>query len=391
MKVLVATRQYIKVEGNHAYCIRNVYDILERFSHLGELYICAYPYNPATSKKHLVIDTCMDKIFNPKHFFPLKRQSRLMDQFTMSAENKKIMREAIDQVDLVIVYLQEMFGHYAIKYARSKGKPVLSYVVGCTWDALWNYNWQGKIMAPISYIRRRNAVAKSDYALYVTQEFLQRRYPTKGFSIGCSDVAIAPIDDNILTKRLKYIEDSDIKKELNIVTTAGVNVPYKGQAYVIEAISKLKKAGDTRYHYYLIGGGDATRLKNLAKALDVENQIHFVGILPHTEVFGELDKMHVYIQPSMQEGLPRSMAEGMSRGLMAIGTTTGGIPELVAPHNIVRKRNSDDIVKLLKNITSDILKEEAKFSLDKAKQYQGEVLDARREQFFDEIKRRINK
>ena len=49
-------------------------------------------------------------------------------------------------------------------------------------------------------------------------------------------------------------------------TAAAIDVPYKGQAYVIEAISKLNKQG-YNYEYQLIGTGDKTRLEKIAKEL----------------------------------------------------------------------------------------------------------------------------
>jgi hypothetical protein len=36
----------------------------------------------------------------------------------------------------------------------------------------------------------RKAVINAPYVLYVTNEFLQRRYPANGRHIGCSDVSL---------------------------------------------------------------------------------------------------------------------------------------------------------------------------------------------------------
>ena len=41
------------------------------------------------------------------------------------------------------------------------------------------------------------------------------------------------------------------------------------------------------------------------------------------------DNIDVFIMPSLQEGLPRSMVEAMSRGCNVIGSRVGGIPELL--------------------------------------------------------------
>ena len=39
--------------------------------------------------------------------------------------------------------------------------------------------------------------------------------------------------------------------------------------------------------------------------------------------------VYVYIQPSRIEGLPRALIEAMSRGCACVGSSVGGIPELL--------------------------------------------------------------
>jgi len=48
-----------------------------------------------------------------------------------------------------------------------------------------------------------------------------------------------------------------------------------------------------------------------------------------SEVAKWLDQLDVYLQPSYQEGLPRATIEALNRGLLVIGSTAGGIPELL--------------------------------------------------------------
>ena len=63
----------------------------------------------------------------------------------------------------------------------------------------------------------------------------------------------------------------------------------------------------------------------------------------------------IYIQPSLQEGLPRAVVEAMSTALPCIGFNTGGIPELLEPEYIVKLKNVDGIVQRIK-ILEDIEK-----------------------------------
>lgn len=246
------------------------------------------------------------------------------------------------------------------------------------------------LVAPYAYWRLKATLKKSDFALYVTKEFLQRRYPTQGLSVGVSDVAIPRISDEVLSRRLHDLDNRVCDKVVKICTIANNEVKYKGQHLVIEALGRLKKKGDTRYNYYLIGAGNPSRLKKVAEKCNVVSQVHFLGILSHNQIFDELRKMDVYLQPSLQEGLPRSVVEAMSVGLLCIGAKTGGIPELLDGPWLVNRRSVRDIEVSLEGINSQSLREQACVNINKAKAFQDDVLNNERIKFFDEIKKRID-
>lgn len=174
---------------------------------------------------------------------------------------------------------------------------------------------------------------------------------------------------------------------LKIVTTAAVNVRYKGQQYVIQAIPKLNKIG-IRVEYHIIGEGDSSYLRDVAKRCGVEDQVVFQGRLPLKEVFNLLDEVDVYIQPSLQEGLPRSVIEALSRGCLAIGARTAGIPELLEDEYVVRRKSVKDIVNCLSyisNLTSLEKCRTAKRNFYEAKKYCNDVLDATRGAYYESI------
>ena len=86
--------------------------------------------------------------------------------------------------------------------ADKLGKPVLVEVVACVFDALWNYDYRGKLLAYYKYFKYKQVIKKSVFVIYVTNKFLQSRYPTDGKSIGLSDVDLNMHDDLVLHKRL---------------------------------------------------------------------------------------------------------------------------------------------------------------------------------------------
>ena len=79
--------------------------------------------------------------------------------------------------------------------------------MSCPWDVFWNHSLKGKLLAPFMYYTTKRCVKDSNYVVYVTNEFLQKRYPTMGKNIGCSDVELPPLDDSILDNRLNKIRN----------------------------------------------------------------------------------------------------------------------------------------------------------------------------------------
>mgnify|MGYP003308153622 CR=1 FL=1 len=167
---------------------------------------------------------------------------------------------------------------------------------------------------------------------------------------------------------------------MKLGTVASVELKYKGQEYVFRAIAKLKEQG-YNIKYYLAGGGDNTRLKEIAKNLNIENDVYFLGSLPHNEVFKMLNEIDVYIQPSLQEGLPRALIEAMRVGCPAIGSDVGGIPELLDESMIFRRKNVTKLMEIL-NCKSFNLIEQSKKNYIKSKEFDMEKLDLRRKRFY---------
>ncbi|MFR9276345.1 glycosyltransferase [Finegoldia magna] len=87
----------------------------------------------------------------------------------------------------------------------------------------------------------------------------------------------------------------------------------------------------------LQGGGNQDYLLSIAKTYHVEDRVIFWGRLSPEKVQEWMDKVDIYIQPSLQEGLPRSVIEAMSRGCLVLGARTG-IPELLDPRFVVKRR-----------------------------------------------------
>lgn len=310
---------------------------------------------------------------------PIANLSSLKGILFDSKKAKKEIEQLVFNADVLIIRLPSIIGLLSIKYARKYKKTYLVEMVGCPWDSLWNHSLKGKLLAPFMYFATRKAVKDAPYVLYVTNEFLQRRYPNNGVNIGCSDVALNEFNDGVLLKRINKI--SQFKDEIILGTTAAIDIHYKGQDLVLKAIAKLNKHG-FNFKYRLVGGGNKTYLRSMAQKYGVADKIFFEGMIPHNKIFDFLDDIDVYIQPSKQEGMPRSLIEAMSRGCPCIGSNAGGIPELLDKEYIFSSGRVESIVHILAGFDRNKMLEQAQRNFEFSKMFMKEVLDARRSEFL---------
>lgn len=297
---------------------------------------------------------------------------------------KSILKNEIEKSDYIIIRLPSMIGNLAVSVAKRLNKPYLIEMVGCPWDAFWNYSLKGKVFAPIMTYMTKKRVKNAPYVLYVTKEFLQKRYPTKGKCINCSNVILNDFDEKNLEIRKERIYNSKDDSVKIIATTAAIDVKYKGQKYVIKAIKKLIKHGK-KIEYWLIGGGNNKYLNKFVKRYKLENNVKFLGSLPHEKVFEKLKNVDIYVQPSKQEGLPRALIESMSMGCLCVGSQTGGIPELLEEKYIFKKGNVRQLAKIIYNIKMEDYIEQGKRNFQRSKDYEKEILENRRNSFYKEF------
>ena len=126
--------------------------------------------------------------------------------------SSKKLKQAISDTDCIVIRMS-IYGIIAAYYARKYKKPYIIEMVACPWDSLWYHSLKGKLLAPFMTIITKRTIRRAENVLYVTDSFLQRRYPTKGKSIGCSDVELSVTSQGILEKKVKKIEEVLIKNK----------------------------------------------------------------------------------------------------------------------------------------------------------------------------------
>lgn len=303
-------------------------------------------------------------------------------------KNLKKIKKTIKMNDFIIIRLPSINGLIASYYAKKYKKKYFIEVAGCGLDSYRYHSFKGRLLGPVLYYLMKKCIKNSSYTLYVTEKFLQSRYPSDGVMLACSDVILSKHNEDILSKRINKISNYG-KSIITLITVAAIDVTYKGQDRVIKMLNLLKAEGFTNYEYKIIGSGDKSYLEKLGQKLGVADQIQFIGSIPHIEVPEMLSEADIYIQPSKTEGLPRAVVEAMAMAMPVIGANTGGIPELINKNMIFENndsKSSEDLKKIVLNLNKNQLKQEAIANFQKSLEFDKDRLDNKRKNFYKQYK-----
>jgi glycosyltransferase involved in cell wall biosynthesis len=196
------------------------------------------------------------------------------------------------------------------------------------------------VPAPISKIipelvnrRFRFVVGSSCGVMANTLTVLQSRYPS---STRENDTFASAID--LSTEAFSNTKRSFFEEILKIVIV-GALLKYKGHNYLLEALARIKN--QRKWRLFCIGQGpEKKRLEVKAKDLGISDKVEFCGRINWgAELFKKLDESHLFVLPSLTEGMPSVILEAMARALPVIATDVGGISEIIEPQFLVPPGN----------------------------------------------------
>jgi glycosyltransferase involved in cell wall biosynthesis len=165
---------------------------------------------------------------------------------------------------------------------------------------------------------------------------------------------------------------------------------YKAPDVLIDAIGACVHDG-LDLELVLVGSGKyQSKMEARALALGLGRRVQFCGQLTTPEaVRRELDQAHLFVLPSRMEGLPRAMIEAMARALPCLGSTVGGIPELLPSEDLIAPDDAPGLAKKIHEVLADParMRRMSARNLDKAREY-AEAPGERRLAFYRELKLR---
>ncbi|BDG08516.1 glycosyltransferase [Anaeromyxobacter paludicola] len=290
-------------------------------------------------------------------------------------------REVLARVDCAVIRLPSLVGVLAAREASVAGVPWMAEVVGDVFEALWNHgSWRGKAAALPLYALNRYYVGRASSAIFVSTT-LQRRYPPGGAWVAASNVLIEAPRPEVLARRLARIASTAPAAARTIGLVGSYDVAYKGHETALRALAGLRRRGKDVL-LRCIGVGDPSRWLRRAAELGVAAHVELGNARPHGEpVLRWMDELDALVVPSLTEGLPRCLVEGMSRALPAVGSLTGGIPELLERPALHRPGDAAGMARRLEALlwSPATLEAQARRNWTLAGDYAAEVLEARRD------------
>ncbi len=267
---------------------------------------------------------------------------------------RRALRAAVGPGDAVLMRVPSAIAAQLLPALKRTGHPYGVEVLGDPYDVFA----PGAVRHPLrplfrrSFTRRQREQCRGAAVVgYVTEAALQRRYPPApgAFATYYSDVELS--DAAYATEPRPA---RPFAGPVTLVTVGSLAQLYKAPDVQIDAVARLVGEGmDLRL--VIVGDGKhRAELEARAAARGIAERVHFRGQLTAgAAVRAELDAADLYVMPSRTEGMPRAMVEAMARALPCIGSTVGGIPELLPPEDLVPPGDVDALAANIRAVVRD--------------------------------------
>lgn len=205
-----------------------------------------------------------------------------------------------------------------------------------------------RLFAAISEWVAKLQVRKAFVASYVSED-CRKNYPTgNGNEFVFSSVRL---NSELITAPRS--EEELHQGSLRIVSVGRMEAE-KGHSVLLKALKVLKDEG-VPFQARLIGPGSLLEdYRSYTREQGLEDAVEVVGGVEYgPKLFAHLDWGQVFVIPSLSEGMPRALIEAMARGLPAVGTQVGGIPEVLDASALVPAGDPEALASALRNRIAD--------------------------------------
>ena len=133
-------------------------------------------------------------------------------------------------------------------------------------------------------------------------------------------------------KNEQLLKEFGLAPDCPVIGTVARLSDRKGMPFLLDAL-KILADGGKRFSCLIVGGGGSSSeekielLKHKAASLGLTPYLVFTGL--RSDIPAILSLFDLFVLPSLQEGLGRSLVEAMAAGKPVVASKVGGIPEAV--------------------------------------------------------------
>ena len=120
-----------------------------------------------------------------------------------------------------------------------------------------------------------------------------------------------------------------LPRDTKLVGTACRLTAWKGVDLLIKAAALLKNTPEKIQLIIMGDGPEKENLTLLAKNCDLQNDVHFLGRIPQSDMAAHLKSLDIFVLCSLYEGLSHTILQAMKAEIPVIASNIGGNPELV--------------------------------------------------------------
>jgi glycosyltransferase involved in cell wall biosynthesis len=299
------------------------------------------------------------------------------------------MREAITGDGALILRVPSPLAGSVAGVLKKSRRPYAVEVLGDPWDVFAPGALRHPLRPFLRWHFHRQLQAQCAQAMagcYVTDQALQRRYPvgTGAISMAASDV---DLPDEAFVSQARTWTHPPVPPRLIMVGTLAQL--YKAPDVLLRAVALCHQRGFPVVLNLVGDGAYRGELTQLAVDLGIHEHVRFLGhVLSGPAVRTLLDQADAFILPSRQEGLPRAMVEAMARALPCLGSTVGGIPELLDSNALVAVGDHQVLAQAIQTRLGDAawMSAASARNLERAKAYHETILVARRTAFYQAVR-----